>query len=199
MPRLLDTPAGPFDTKRVETFSDAVLAVAITLMVLRIAPPVAGNGQSVGQAFWNDTVPDIIFFLITFVVIVLFWVHHHDNFKRLPAGMAAGAMWVNAAFLACICLLPFGLEFFSAEDPSMLTVAVYSGLMALATLFLGTLGRIATGEWRAGSIIGIVVFLMAIPLAPVMGAWCLLVWWLDPPLERLWNHLRGNAAPGTGS
>lgn len=194
MPHFLDTAAGPFDTKRVEMFSDAVLAVAITLMVLRISPPTAGGGQTVAQAFWNETLPDIIFFLITFVVIVIFWTHHHDNFKALPAGMSAQALWVNMAFLACICLLPFGLEFFSAEDPSVLTVAVYSGLMAVATLFLGTLGRMATGRWQSGTFVGIVVFLLAIPLAPLVGAWCLLVWWLDPPLQRLWDRRHASGA-----
>lgn len=188
MPRFLDTAAGHFDTKRVETFSDAVLAVAITLMVLRIAPPVAGEGQSVAQAFWDVTVPEIIFFLITFAVIVLFWTHHHDNFTKLPRGMSGQALWVNMGFLACVCLLPFGLEFFNAEDPSVLTVAVYAGLMAAATLFLGTLGRMATGRWRAATFVGAGVFLLAIPLAPLLGAWCLLAWLLNRPLEYLWER-----------
>lgn len=195
MPRFLDTPAGPFDTKRVEAFSDAVMAVAITLMVLRIAPPVGRDGQSVGELFWNETVPDVTFFLITFVVIVIFWTHHHDNFTSLPRRMSAQALWVNMGFLACICLLPFGLEFFSAEDASLLAVAVYSGLMAVATLFLGALARIATGSWESGSFIGVAVFLLAIPLAPLVGAWCLLVWWLDLPIQRLWDHHRRSARP----
>lgn len=197
MPRFLDNPGGTFGTRRVEAFSDAIMAVAITLMVLRIAPPTARDGQSVAEVFWNVTLPDIIFFLITFVVIVIFWTHHHDTFKRLPEGMSAGALWVNMAFLACICLLPFGLEFFSAEDPSVLTVAVYSGLMAVATLFLGILARMASGAWAAGSFIGIAVFLLAIPLAPLLGAWCLLVWWLDLPAQRLWDHHRRTAGSGS--
>ncbi len=197
MPRFLDTPGGPFDTKRVETFSDAVLAVAITLMVLRIDPPTTGDGQTLGQAFRADTVPAVIYFLITFIVIVIFWTHHHDIFKRLPREISAQALWVNAAFLACICLVPFGLEFFTAEDPSVLTVAVYAGLMALATLFLGVLTRMATGAWAAESVIGTLVFLTAIPLAPLLGAWCLLAWMLDRPIELLWHRYR--RAAGNGS
>lgn len=195
MPNPLDNPGGQYDSRRVEMFSDAVMAVAITVMVLRISPPSARGGQGVGEAFWNDTVPDIIFFLITFAVIVIFWTHHHDIFKALPRGMSLLALWVNMAFLACICLLPFGLEFFTAEDPSLLTVGVYSGLMAVATLFLGILGRIALGSWQSGSFIGIAVFLLAIPLAPLMGAWCLMVWWLDPVIERVWRRV-GPAGAG---
>jgi len=194
MSRLFDTRDGKFDTRRVETFSDAVLAVAITLMVLRIAPPVARDGQSVGDLFWNETVPDVIYFLITFVVIVLFWIHHHDNFTLLPRRMSAQALWLNMGFLACICLLPFGLEFFSQENATVLTVAVYAGLMAVATIFLGALGRIARGSWEAGAFIGAAVFLLAIPFAPLLGGWCLMVWWIDVPIDRLVRRHRARQA-----
>ena len=73
------------------------------LMVLRIEPPSTRDGQSLGEVFWNVTVPDIIFFLITFAVIVIFWLHHHDVFKALgPQGIrsnlvAAGPVKTVAA------------------------------------------------------------------------------------------------------
>lgn len=186
-----------FDTKRTEAFSDAIMAVAITLMVLRIAPPVASPGTSLSQAFWNDTVPEIIFFLITFVVIVLFWMHHHDLFAALPPRMAIHAFWMNMGFLAAICLLPFGLEFFTTEDDvTFLTVGVYASLMFVATLFLAALGRSITGSWRAEPLVGAVIFLLAIPFAPLLGSWCLIVWWLDVPAERVIRARRRRRATG---
>lgn len=196
MSQLFDK-TGKFSTARVEAFSDAVMAVAITLMVLRIEPPAVGSGRSVAEAFWNDTLPDIIFFLITFVVIVLFWRHHHDAFRELPREMPSGALWLNTGFLACICLIPFGLEFFTQDGSSMLTVGVYAGFMSLATLFLGALDRLAVGHWHGEVIIGAVVFLLAIPLAPLLGAWCLIVWWLDVPFGRLLNRWRARHRPAT--
>ncbi len=51
-----------YDTQRVEMFTDAILAVAITLMVLRIDPPQPAPGETIGQAFASDTVPLIIYF-----------------------------------------------------------------------------------------------------------------------------------------
>jgi uncharacterized membrane protein len=189
-----------FDTKRTEAFSDAIMAVAITLMVLRISPPVAGPGTSLASAFWNDTVPEIIFFLITFGVIVLFWMHHHDLFVALPERMALRAFWMNMGFLAAICLLPFGLEFFTAEaDVTVLTVGVYAGLMCIATLFLAALGRSITGTWAAEPLVGAVIFLLAIPFAPLLGSWCLLVWWLDVPAERIIRARRRRAAGAAGT
>lgn len=181
---------GRFSTQRLEMFSDAVMAVAITLMVLRIDPPQQAPGQSLGQAFWNDTVPLVIFYLITFAVIVAFWIHHHDLFARLPDKVTSGALWLNMAFLACVCLLPFGLEFFSTGDASYLTVGVYAGLMALATLFLGAFGRATSGHWSVTTFIGAGVFLLAIPFAEVLGQWALLLWALDWPINRLIRRRR---------
>lgn len=179
-----------FSTARVEMFSDAVMAVAITLMVLRITPPSAGPEADVAEVFWNETFSEIIFFLVTFVVIVLFWRHHHDVMKELPRHMPSAALWVNMGFLACICLVPFGLEFFTSDGSSMLTVGVYAGFMALATLFLGGLSRMAEGRWRAESFISAFVFLLAVPFAPLLGAWCLVIWWLDMPLGWLLARFR---------
>lgn len=171
-----------FSTARVEMFSDAVMAVAITLMVLRIAPPDAAVRGGVGAAFWNDTFPEIIFFLITFTVIILFWQRHHDAMREFPRLLPVSALWVNAGFLACICLIPFGLEFFTTDGASVLTVAVYAGLMALATLLMGLLSRMARGRWSAEPFVGAGVFLLAVPFAPLLGSWCLLVWWVDMPI-----------------
>ena len=173
-----------FSTQRLEMFSDAVMAVAITLMVLRIDPPEASPGQTLGEAFWNDTRPLIIFYLITFAVIVAFWIHHHDIYTTLPDHLTSAALWLNMAFLACVCLLPFGLEFFSAGDPSYLTVGVYAGLMAVATLFLGAFARVTQGHWMPDTFIGAGVFLLAIPFAELLGGWALALWALDWPINR---------------
>ena len=186
-----------FNTARLETFSDAIVAVAITLMVLRIDPPQTSPGQSLGQAFVQVTLPDIIYFLITFAVIVIFWMHHHDLFILLPEFTPIRAFWLNMGFLAMICLLPFGMEFFSADSSSYVTVSVYAGLMALATLFLGAMARNIRGHWPAGVNISIIVFLLAIPFASLLGGWCLLVWLIDQPIQRMWNarHPDVDASP----
>jgi hypothetical protein len=183
-----------YDTQRVEMFTDAILAVAITLMVLRIDPPQPAPGETIGQAFASDTVPLIIYFLITFTVIVIFWRHHHDVFKNLPEKLTAPELAANMAFVACICLIPFGLEFFAAEDPSYLSVGVYAGLMSLATFSLGAIGRLAFGHWTSVVIIGGIVFLLAIPFAPILGGWCLMLWLLNRPINLAWQRLTAHRA-----
>ena len=130
-------------------------------------------------------IPAIIYFLISFAVIVSFWIEHHDIFERAPEKVSGTFLWVNTALLATICLLPFGLEFFTANPTDYLTVGVYAGLMAIATLVLGALARLADGHWSPIHFVQAGVFLLAIPLADVAGSWCLLVWVLVAPIQRI--------------
>lgn len=181
--------SGAYDSRRLESFSDAVMAVAITLMVLRINPPTTRPGTTLGEEFMNETVPAIVFFLITFAVIVLLWRHHHDVFTRLPAKIGPRSFGINMAFLAAVCLLPFGLEFFTNEPTSMLTVGVYAGLMSIATVLLSALSAATVGRWESDDLIRAGVFLLAIPLAPVMGGWSLLIWWLNWPVSIMVRRL----------
>ncbi len=92
-------------SQRLEFFTDGVLAVAITLLVLRINPPNPGPGQSMWDAFTHQTVPQIVYFLITFAVIVRLWRHHHDIFRHITGDVTQRQMTLNMACLAAVCLL----------------------------------------------------------------------------------------------
>ncbi len=183
----MKTDGASCNTARLEMFSDSVMAVAITMMVLRIDVPQTSPGQSLGQAFMQTTLPAIIYFLVTFAVIVIFWINHHDLFMRLPEFIPIRAFWLNMGFLAMICLVPFGLEFFNTQSDSYITVSLYAGLMALAALFIGAIAWQVTGRWPAWTIISIIMFLLAIPFAALLGGWCLLVWGINHPVQRMWN------------
>ncbi len=185
---------GLIDSKRLEFFSDAVLAVAITLMVLRIDPPVPTPGQSLAEAFWTETVPAIVYFLITFAVIVRFWMGHHDVFLKIGPRASARALMANMTFLALICLLPFGLEFFTSDPRSYLTTAVYAGLLALCSLALTWLARVAIGDRSVDGIARAVVFLLAIPFADLLAGWSPVIWFLNLPVSA-WVERRYPSGP----
>ena len=183
----------PVRRDRLEFFSDAVLAVAITLMVLRISPPGPERGEGAARVFWNVVGPQIIFYLITFAVIVQLWRRHHDVFDRMPERVPTRQVVLNMAFLACVCLLPFGLEYYAAGDPTMFATAVYAVLIALCTLFIALLGQEVSGTPSWHGYVMCVVFLLAIPLAPLFGSWALLIWLIDIPLAKVWPRVFGNA------
>ena len=172
-------------TQRLEYFSDAVLAVAITLMVLRINPPTQAPGQSEWQAFSDQTISAIVYFLITFAVIVELWRHHHDIFERMATRATPRQMVLNMAFLATVCLIPFGLEYYTNSPLTMFSTAVYAVLLALPTMCLGLLGWDVTDETPWGAIRISIIFLLAVPLTPLLGSWALLVWLIDIPLRKV--------------
>lgn len=180
-------------SERLEFFSDAVLAVAITLMVLRITPPGTVPGQSAPATFWDEVVPQIIFYLITFWVIVELWRRHHDIFGAMPKLATSRQFTLNMAFLAAICLLPFGLEYYTSSDPTMFATAVYAVLIAIPTLTLALLAQDVTGQPSRHGYVMCVIFLLAIPLSPILGSWALLVWAIDIPLRAVSPKWFGNS------
>jgi TMEM175 potassium channel family protein len=79
------------DSARVEAFSDGVLAIAITLLVLDLRAPVPGDmqGQLLGE--WPA-------YLASFAYIGVIWVNHHQLFTRIAA-VDFGLLWRNLALL----------------------------------------------------------------------------------------------------
>jgi uncharacterized membrane protein len=93
---------------RIVFFSDAVFAIAITLLVLNIEVPDIPQGRVAqelpGQllALW----PKYFSYVISFLVILGFWMSHHGIFSHVK-DYDKGLMWMNSLFLMCVAFLPF--------------------------------------------------------------------------------------------
>ena len=120
---------------RLVNFSDAVVAIAITLLVLPLVD-VVGEMDSSSQIPEKlaESVPAIIAFLVTFVVAATFWIVHHRLFEYI-GDYDAGLLWLSIGWLACMVFLPFSSalvnEFSFADGAGML----YCGTLALVALF----------------------------------------------------------------
>ncbi len=93
------------DTARVEAFSDGVIAVAITLLVLDIHVPEVKNGLSIGQALLIQW-PSYLGYVTSFLVIGIFWANHHNMFCHIKCTDHV-LLLVNTSFLMCIAFIPF--------------------------------------------------------------------------------------------
>ena len=91
------------ETSRLEAFSDGVLAIAITLLVLDI--PVPSGGGDVGAQLRQGW-PHYLAFITAFLTISVMWANHHDLFRIIDKS-DRGLMLANAVLLACISFLPF--------------------------------------------------------------------------------------------
>ncbi len=99
-PSNLSTPA----TQRLEAFSDGVIAIAITLLVLTLKVPNVKDGR-LFDALVDDWT-SYAAFVLSFIVIGIMWVSHHSMFERIKA-VDRSLMFLNLLLLLGIAFLPF--------------------------------------------------------------------------------------------
>lgn len=93
---------------RVEAFSDAVFAIAITLMILELDVPAVEeleSSSSLTQAL-VDLWPSYVGYLVSFLVIGILWINHHNVFKFFR-GVDHWLLTINLVLLLCISFIPF--------------------------------------------------------------------------------------------
>lgn len=127
---------------RLVNFSDAIVAIAITLLVLPLMDleneePSKGTwalitGEATGQVFLS--------FLITFFVTAVMWLAHHRLFEFI-ADYDQTLIWLNMFWLMLIVLLPFMSSELNKEGPTTGTAPLYCLVMAGLSGFLGLMSR----------------------------------------------------------
>jgi uncharacterized membrane protein len=99
-----------FQLERVSLFSDAVIAIAITLLIIELHLPEPESGTT--SEFWNNMLlilPQFIGFLVSFLLIGLYWTIHHKIFEFVKA-FDNKLLWLNIFFLLSIVLMPFSTK-----------------------------------------------------------------------------------------
>lgn len=122
-------------TNRIEAFSDGVLAIVITLMVLEIKIPAIENTATNNET-WQQlqpVLPKFLAYLLSFVMVAVYWVNHHQLFHSLR-NVDRTLLWLNNNFLLWICLLPFPTELIGSHPHSQVFVLIFALLMLLCAL-----------------------------------------------------------------
>ena len=120
--------------ERLVFFSDAVFAIAITLLVIDLRLPEGlGRGDAALGHALLDLIPRYIGLVVSFFVIGRFWSGHHDAFGYLAA--ADGTLvWRNLLLLFGIVVMPFPTALLGGYPQSRLAIAVYAGWLLLTGL-----------------------------------------------------------------
>ena len=114
---------------RLEAFCDGVFAIAITLLVLEIKIPRIGSTTSVSQ-FWHLIIhewPEWFGFTLSFVIILVAWVNHHDFFKLINRSRITFT-YANGLLLFSVASLPFTtgvMSEFMMSDLAQPAITVY--------------------------------------------------------------------------
>lgn len=177
---------------RLEAFSDGVIAIIITIMVLELRVPHDANWRSL-----VPIAPVFLSYVLSFVFVGIYWSNHH-HLLQVVERVNGGVLWANLHLLFWLSLTPFVTAWMGENKFAAAPVALYGGVLLGAAIAYFILARsllaihapdsllaIALGADFKGKI-SMVIYLVAIPLAYVRS-WlaCLLyvlvaVMWLVP-------------------
>jgi uncharacterized membrane protein len=125
--------------ERLIFFTDAVVAIAITLLVLPLVEIlIADAGQThvppLGQ-FLSDNLWQFFAFALSFVIIARFWMANHRILANTVKATSI-LMWLDIAWVFTIVVQPLSTEITAVYPPSLLTVSIYIGTGFVSTLLL---------------------------------------------------------------
>lgn len=133
-----------FAVGRVEAFSDGVIAVAITLLVLDLRVPEPVAGVSLARRL-GELWPSYLAYVISFLAIGIMWINHHAMLRRLAA-VDHSVLVHNLVLLMCIVALPFTTSLLStylnAPAGGHLAATVYAGSFLVTSLVFASLQRV---------------------------------------------------------
>lgn len=110
---------------RLEAFSDGVLAIVITIMVLELRPP---EGVLLEDLFaiW----PKFLAYAMSFAYIAIYWVNHHHLFQAVRT-VSGRVLWANILLLFALSLVPFATAWMGEHSFGPTTVAFYNLVLIL--------------------------------------------------------------------
>jgi len=114
---------------RLEAFSDGVIAILITIMVLELRIPEGG-------ADWDalrPIIPVFITYVLSFVMLGIYWNNHHHLIHAADR-ITGGVLWANLHLLFWLSLIPFATGWMGRNNFAPLPTAVYGGLLLLAAV-----------------------------------------------------------------
>lgn len=122
---------GVFTKNRVETFSDGIFAIIVTLLILEIKVPHIEHPGSVPELLGaiRLLLPKFASWVISFLTICIVWVNHHRLFETFK-GINIVLFWLNVHLLLWVCFVPFPTALVGDYPHNPLAVAFYGVVMA---------------------------------------------------------------------
>jgi uncharacterized membrane protein len=158
------------DKGRLEAFSDGVIAIIITIMVLELRPPKEPTVEAL-----RPVVPVFLSYVLSFVLVAIYWNNHHHLIQAADR-VSGRVLWANMHLLFWLSLVPFVTHWMGGAFGSV-PVAAYGGVMLLAGCAYYLLTRALVAEHGPHSplaaavgrdskgIASVVLYTAAVPLA----------------------------------
>jgi uncharacterized membrane protein len=158
-------------TNRLEAFSDAVIAILITIMVLELKVP---KGATLGDL--RPVVPVFLTYVLSFVYLAIYWNNHH-HMLFVAERVTGAVLWANMHLLFWLSLIPFVTGWMGENHFAPTPTALYGVVLLLAAIAYYILVRAIIAGQGEGSLlaqaigsdfkgkISIVLYAVAIPTA----------------------------------
>jgi len=156
---------------RLEAFSDAVIAILITIMILELKIPHGATWDAL-----TPVLPSFLSYVLSYIYLGIYWTNHHHMIHATER-ISGGVLWANLHLLFWLSLVPFATGWMGDNHNAPLPTAVYGAVLVLAAIAYtilqariiavqGPHSKLATavGSDRKGKI-SIVLYLIAIPAA----------------------------------
>src|SRR5258706_12775470 len=114
-----------FSKARVEAFSDGVLAIIITIMVLDLKAPRSAEPSSFVE-LW----PSFAIYGVSFFLLMIYWINHHGLMTQARL-VTTGLLWANGWVLFSASLIPFATAYVAETRLARFPTAVYAGLQCI--------------------------------------------------------------------
>jgi uncharacterized membrane protein len=195
------------ETNRLEAFSDGVLAIIITIMVLEMRTP-PGAGLSALRELW----PVLLSYVLSFVYLGIYWNNHH-HMLAVTRRVSGAVLWANLHLLFWLSLVPFATGWMGESHFAAAPTAVYGMVLLMAAIAYyilqgrilvleggdSILARAIGSDWKGK--ISPILYALAIPVsfrheAVASGIyWLVALIWLIPDrrIERALAEAEGPA------
>ncbi len=195
-----------FAAERLAFFTDAVVAIAITLLALDLRVPEASSWNELGQAI-SDNADVYLAFFISFFIIASAWFSHHLLFRYIQRSDSR-LLWMNVTWLLLIVIAPFTTRMVVDEKVVLsfrfTCYAAVQVLLALLMIVMVAYARRAdllvtdvpprvTQRLTNRSLVALIPFALSIPAVfiPAISDNAYIFWWLGPPVIAAFFAVRG--------
>lgn len=177
---------------RLEAFSDGVIAIIITIMVLELKVPHGANLDAL-----RPLTPVLLSYVLSFVYLAIYWNNHHHLLNSIEH-VNGSIMWANLHLLFWLSLIPFTTSWMGENHLAAIPVALYGAVLLLAAIAYFILTHVLISSHPKNSVVtmalgrdlkgkvSILIYTLAIPLS-FMNSWyaCILyilvaAMWLIP-------------------
>ena len=185
-------------TTRLEAFSDGVLAIIITIMVLELKVP-----HAVELTALKPVLPVLLSYVLSFIYLGIYWNNHHHLFQATEE-VSGGILWANLHLLFWLSLFPFTTAWMGENHLAAIPTAIYGFVLLMAAIAYYVLQRTIIAKEGRESLLAQAIgrdwkgklspllYLAAIPLAFVspwiaggLYVFAALLWLIpDPRIEK---------------